>query len=378
MSRLAGAAAVAFAAGLWLGPAITPVPALHTDQGRAGADSARVASFLTALERTDPVICDMIADQIGNFWMSHDGGLGRFADDGAPAEGPKDSLSGSVTDPRAITLLVSTLSVNPPCERRVAAKLLGRSTAPNDQLRDLLSSPSARVREAAAYAAGENDRRELRGPLEHLLGDSAAGPAAMAAWALGELQDPASQRALVQAVHSASPRVRLAGVWALGELQDPSVAGEVLPMLRDGDPVMRATAAEALGEMKSPRTGAALVGSLTDRIPDVRRAAVRALDDLRERSAIPALEGMVVNDPDPDTRRAAAEALGDFSAARSPRARDRGCRAGDRQPRRRVEGARRAGARDHVVRPGAPPARDPHLGQDRRSRDGAGAHRPSD
>ena len=80
---------------------------------------------------------------------------------------------------------------------------------------------------------------------------------------------------------------------------------------------MRATAAEALGEMKSPRTGAALVGSLTDRIPNVRRAAVRALDDLRERSAIPALEGMVVNDPDPDTRRAAAEALGDFSAARS-------------------------------------------------------------
>src|SRR4029077_1930855 len=103
------------------GPALTPV-SVNEDHGRNGADSARVASFLTALGRTDPVICDMIADQIGNFWNSGAGTLGRFADDPALAQGGKDSLSGSITDPRAVTLLVASLSANDACVRRVAAK----------------------------------------------------------------------------------------------------------------------------------------------------------------------------------------------------------------------------------------------------------------
>ncbi|HKR55328.1 MAG TPA: HEAT repeat domain-containing protein, partial [Gemmatimonadales bacterium] len=255
MIRLASAAALALSAGLYFGPVIAPPPAPAPvslwDHGRAGADSARVASFLSALGRTDPVVCQMISDQIGNFWMSGEGGLGRFMDDAFPTQGAKDSLSGSVSDPRAITLLVSTLSTNDPCVRRVAAKLLGRSSVTNDVLRNLLANSSSRIREAAAFAAGENERRELRGPLERLLGDSVAGPAAMAAWALGEIQDPSSEVALVQAVHSNASRVRLAGVWGLGELQDASAAKEVVPMLRDPDPAMRATAAEALGEMKN-------------------------------------------------------------------------------------------------------------------------------
>ena len=321
MIRLASAAALALTAGLSFGPVIAgppaPEPVSLWNHGRAGADSARVASFLAALGHTDPVVCEMISDQIGNFWMSGEGGLGRLMDDPNLTQSAKDSLSGTVSEPRAITLLVATLSANDPCVRRVAAKLLGRSAVTNDVLRDLLANPSSRVREAAAMATGENERRELRGPLERLLGDSVAGPAAMAAWALGEIQDPSSAMALIQAVHSNAPRVRLAGVWALGELQDASAAKEVVPMLRDPDPAMRATAAEALGEMKNARTGAPLVGALTDRDATVRRAAVRALDDLRERSAIPALEGLVVNDPDPAIRRAAADALGDFSASRS-------------------------------------------------------------
>jgi HEAT repeat protein len=359
MIRIASAAAVALTSllGAVFEPAFTPAPVTvtvmdHGRAGRAGADSARVASFLTALGRTDPVVCQMISDQIGNFWMSGEGGLGRFTDDPDLTQGAKDSLSGSVSDPRAITLLISTLSTNDACVRRVAAKLLGRSAVTNDVLRNLLTNPSSRIREAAAFAAGENERHELRGPLEHQLGDSVPGPAAMAAWALGELQDPASEQALIEAVHSTAPRVRLAGVWALGELQDASAAREVVPMLRDPDSAMRATAAEALGEMKSARTGAALVGALTDRAASVREAAVRALDDLREHSAIPALEGMVLNDPDPDIRRAAANALGDFSASRSlePLARA----LADRDPEVQREAAEAIGDLDDVSK--APPA----------------------
>ena len=216
--------------------------------GRAGADSARVATLLAALAHTDPVVCDLIGDQLGNFWIGGDPArLGRFSD--APSvQGAKDSLAGTITDPRAVALLVATLGTDNPCVRRVAAKLLGRSTVSAAVLRGLLDSPAPRIRESAAFASGVGERREMRAALEHQLADTAMGPAAMAAWALGEIQDPASAPALQGAVHGSSPRVRLASAWALGQFEDASFAKDVLPLLRETDPVMRATAAEALGQ----------------------------------------------------------------------------------------------------------------------------------
>ncbi|HEV8263829.1 MAG TPA: HEAT repeat domain-containing protein [Gemmatimonadales bacterium] len=285
--------------------------------GRPGADSARVATLLNALARTDPVICDMIGDQLGNFWWGGDPGrLGRFSD--APnVQGAKDSLAGTITDPRALSLLVSTLGADNQCVRRVAAKLLGQSAVSANVLSELLDNPSPRIRESAAYAAGVGERHETRAALERRLADSETGPAAMAAWALGELQDPASAPALQGAVRSTSPRVRLAAAWALGQFEDASYAKDVLPLLRDVDPVMRVTAAEALGRMKSPRVGAALIGALADRNDAVRLAAVSALADMEERSAVTQIEALLINDPNPEVRRECANALGNLSLGRS-------------------------------------------------------------
>ena len=124
--------------------------ARHTSDegpGRAGADSARVATLLSALAHTDPVICDLIGDQLGNFWLDDPGRLGRFSD--APnVQGAKDSLAGTITDPRAVALLVATLGSDNPCVRRVAAKLLGRSTVSTAVLRGLLDNPAPRIRES--------------------------------------------------------------------------------------------------------------------------------------------------------------------------------------------------------------------------------------
>src|SRR5204863_205983 len=137
-------------------------------------------------------------------------GLRRFSDAPTRIQGAKDSLAGSVTDPRALTLLAATLGTDNPCVRRVAAKLLGRSAVSAAVLRELLADPSPRIRESAAFASGVGERREIRAALEHLLADTSTGPATMAAWALGEIHDPASAPALQGAVHAASPRLRLA------------------------------------------------------------------------------------------------------------------------------------------------------------------------
>jgi HEAT repeat protein len=287
---------------------------MHT---RPGADSARVARLLTALGQTDPVVCDLIGDQLGNFWMGNDDArLGRFAD-AADVQGAKDSLAGSITDPRAIGLLVASIDSNNACVRRVAAKLLGNSTVSAAVLGRLLDDAQPRARESAAYAAGVGERRETRAGLERRLTDSEPSVAAMAAWALGEIRDPASAPELQKAVHSTSPRVRLAGIWALGQFNDAAFAKDVLPFLRDPDAGTRVIAAEALGEMKSPRVGAALVGALTDRSIAVRRTAANALGNMSERSAAPTLESLLLNDPDPDVRRECANALGNISLGRS-------------------------------------------------------------
>ena len=94
-----------------------PRAALRMEAGvhpRPGADSARVARLLNALAHSDPVVCDLIGDQLGNFWMGEQARLGRF-EDAPDVQGAKDSLAGGVTDPRAIAFLQATLGTENVC-----------------------------------------------------------------------------------------------------------------------------------------------------------------------------------------------------------------------------------------------------------------------
>ncbi|HKH91500.1 MAG TPA: hypothetical protein VKA54_06840, partial [Gemmatimonadaceae bacterium] len=66
VSAVLGAGAIG--AAVKLGPA-SPSAASHEEwDRRPGPDSGRVAILLDALGRTDPLVCELIGDQLGNFW----------------------------------------------------------------------------------------------------------------------------------------------------------------------------------------------------------------------------------------------------------------------------------------------------------------------
>ena len=195
-----------------VGAAVTlkpPAPSSESGdhEGRPGPDSGRVAILLDAIGKTDPVVCEMIADQIGNFWNSGEGfGVGGFAATSLSLKAAKDSIGGHITDPRAVNLLVSELSAPNPCVRRVASKMLGNSAVAAGRLRTLLGDASPTVREAAAHAAGVGEKRDVLAALETSLGDRDATVGAMAAWAIGEIEDKSSIPALVRSTTRALRR----------------------------------------------------------------------------------------------------------------------------------------------------------------------------
>ena len=281
---------------------------------RPGPDSARVAALFSSLAQGDPVACEMIADQIGNFWWSDGGiGVGRFSDERAASRLGKDSVSGSVTDARAIRLLTSTLTNDDPCIRLVAAKMLGNSNADDAVMIAAIESNSARVREAALRAAGERDRLTLRERVERKLGDD-ADIAAMAAWALGEYEQTASVPALRRVLTNASPRVRAAAAYALGEIEDPVAAEDLERLLgRETDRRVKLATIRALGDIEAVRSAPALERVIDGGDVELAIAAAEALQslDIDEGPASPALL-RALESPSRELRYAALEALFDY------------------------------------------------------------------
>lgn len=268
------------------------MPRFLPDSLRPGPDSARVARLLSSLGAGDALVCEMLADQLGNFWWNgNDDGVGRFGDATNTLASAKDSLHGRISQPGAITLLANTLNTDNACVRRVAAKLLGRSRVDNARLTGLLTDASSRTREAAAYAIGSGEHRNARAALERMLRDREAPEAAMAAWALGELEDSASLPALERAVTATDVRVRLAAVQALGRIEDASALGTLEQALRrDASEAVRAHAAHAIGDIGQSRSLTPLAAAIADVSPRVRYAAVEALENLDDvRTAPPQL-----------------------------------------------------------------------------------------
>jgi HEAT repeat protein len=361
-----------------LGAAVGVLLAAATLPGQpvTGPDSARVTRFLTALAAADPLICEMVSDQLGNFWFSdHELAIGRTADTRHGLRAAKDSLSRRVHDPAAIRVLSARLDADDPCVRNTAAKMLGNSAITDDALARHFDSPSPRVREAALRAAGMRSRPALRVRIERLLTAREGAVAAMAAFALGEIEQRASVPALRRALTHEGAQVRLTAAWALGNIEDvaavPDLEGlvardadrrvkhaaihalgelqqrrslDVLARVLEGRDLELATAAaEAIGELDDvetappalvraiasphrplqlaaiwaaveiddPALAPVLLPHLRDEDPEIRVAVIEALAELQARIAIPGIT-RALNDPVADVRRAAVEALAEI------------------------------------------------------------------
>jgi HEAT repeat protein len=288
VAALVALAAVGFAAV----PRTASVAAVYEQERELGPDSARVARFLDALAAADPVICELVSDQIGNFWWGDATlGIGRVADARTALRAAKDSVSRRVSDPAAIRLLSARLDTEDPCVRTTAAKMLGNSRASDDVIGRLLDAPSARVREAALRSLGAHERPALREKAERMLSAREPQVAAMAAYALGELEMRASVGPLQRVLDSEHVMVRLNAAHALGQIEDVSAAPELEELaLRDADRRVRLVAVRALGEIEARRSLETLLRVLEVRDVEMQIAAVESISQIDElESAPPAL-----------------------------------------------------------------------------------------
>jgi HEAT repeat protein len=202
------------------------------------------------------------------------------------------------------------MQTSPAKEAAEALGDIGNLAVPG--LLQALASSDWKVRKFAAVAFGEMDHIIDLGTVIDALGrtlaDANVDVRDQSAWALGEIEEPASVDLLVRALRDADARIRVRAAWALGEIEDASAVEGLLDALRDSDPAVRERSIWALGEIESERAVDGLLPLLGDADAKVRRQAAWALGEIEDPSALDDLRA-AANDPNAEVRRAVAQAL---------------------------------------------------------------------
>lgn len=206
-------------------------------------------------------------------------GLGEQVLEGGPG------LSGMLEDRQVGEALAAALRAPEPGVRRIAATLLGRSTAPgaDERLIGALEDPDAGVRGAALDAlCARPTSVEAAGPIGRCLTDPAAPVRAAAIRALVRVGD-GNASAIGPLIDDPSPIVRAAAAAALdgwtaadGPVRERARA-TLSALLASGQPTERVAGLEALGRVDGDHAEAPLTAALDDDEPQVRRAAATAL-----------------------------------------------------------------------------------------------------
>ena len=123
--------------------------------------------------------------------------------------------------------------------------------------------------------------------------------------------DLAALRELLQADSDASPSFRQSAIHILGRWGDSESADAIRSLLPAFDERERINAVDALGRLESPVAEAAVLDLAADDSPDVRRFAAYALSNLATEAARGRLRDMESTDPERYVRAAAERSLRD-------------------------------------------------------------------
>jgi TonB family protein len=144
---------------------------------------------------------------------------------------------------------------------------------------EALSDKEASVREAAAFALGQISDPAATGLLIPLLADPEPAVRASTAFALGMIADRKATQALSFATGDADAEVRASAIFALGLMRDEAAVDELVEALDDPSFDVRYDAVWALGQIGEPDAEEHLQGSLVTldllRIDDSQRQAFR-------------------------------------------------------------------------------------------------------
>jgi len=168
----------------------------------------------------------------------------------------------------------------------------------------------------AAVALGKlkNDDEAAAALGEALRSDKTDGVRIAAAHALGELNNTAASKQLLDSFSSvAQPWIRFRVVDALASFKDDAaIKSKMEAIARDDSSYRtRATALQSLGRMKSPNAYEVLTAAVNVDSPDgvLRNAALRAFGSLGDDKAVPLLRDWTAPGKDIDSREAAISSL---------------------------------------------------------------------
>jgi len=136
---------------------------------------------------------------------------------------------------------------------------------------------------------------------------------ALAAHALGDVDDPTEKRraveALIAALEDDTPEVRAEAAASLGDLGEATAVAGLIKRLADGSEPVRQNAAIALGALRAADAFEPLVQSLKEGPPDLRFQAATSIAEIDPRKSFEFLLA-ALGDGDPQVVSSAALALG--------------------------------------------------------------------
>lgn len=279
-------------------PTVPVVTAAPVDTGRR----ATRHSFERGIERG----AEVIAESVTEITVST---LGRLF----------ESLAGQTAqaDPRVRASLIEALSDPAPDVRRTAAWSLSThadTLVVHALARALRSDEDENVREMSAWALAQLDAPASDDvAVDALSGAVVSGASAdvraTAAWALSRAHAATAVSALERAVLADSAAtVRTAAAWALATMDASSAIDAISGAMTFDDAEVRETAAWAIGTLEPDRAPESLTTRLQDAAPKVRMATVWALGRIEDPATAAALQE-TLSDEDADVRAAAIWAL---------------------------------------------------------------------